>query len=296
MALSHDDLKALARPFAFGDHEFTRGYVYISEEAITARIEEVDPSWAFDILEVGANRDKQVYVTARLTINGVGRCNTGMQDVIEKAGEPEKGATTDALKRCARLFGVGRYLLGAPKEGPEFKRWLADKQREAGLLPGRTVDTTTGEVTEPAQASNSNGKVVDARQRLGNGGDRRAVKPEADASDGDLRDKATATAFIQHWREQSLSDKEVLAALGVARLSEWTKGRAAADVTVAAWRTRELAWEATNRHFNHRAHFENWLKQQYPDGILGLDAEELIAVIEADREAQGKTDKQFASV
>jgi hypothetical protein len=62
--------------------------------------------------------------------------------------------------------------------------------------------------------------------------------------DGNLRDKDEAARFIQHWRGQSLADSEVLAALGVTKLSEWTKGRAAADRAVDAWVTAKLSKES----------------------------------------------------
>ncbi len=51
----------------------------------------------------------------------------------------------------------------------------------------------------------------------------------------DLRDKETASRFIQKWRGQALSDSEVLKALGVKKLSEWTHGRVAADEAVNSW-------------------------------------------------------------
>lgn len=60
----------------------------------------------------------------------------------------------------------------------------------------------------------------------------------------DLRDKDVATEFITHWRGQSLSNADVLAALGVSKLSEWTQGRDAADKAVNTWiadRLRERA-------------------------------------------------------
>lgn len=44
-----------------------------------------------------------------------------------------------------------------------------------------------------------------------------------------------ATIFLLHWRGRGLTDKDVLAALGVTKLSEWTKGRGAADRAVDAW-------------------------------------------------------------
>lgn len=60
----------------------------------------------------------------------------------------------------------------------------------------------------------------------------------------DLRDKEAASRFIQRWRQQSLSDADVLLALGVSKLSEWTKGRAAADEAVNAWLASKLTQES----------------------------------------------------
>lgn len=130
MALTAEQLATLKRPFARADHEFLRSFVYLTEEAITTRIEEVDPSWEFAVLQVSQSGNQAV-THARMTICGVFRDGIGMQQVNEKAGEAEKGAATDALKRCARLFGVGRYLLDAPKED-EFNKWLAEQQKAHG--------------------------------------------------------------------------------------------------------------------------------------------------------------------
>jgi len=52
-------------------------------------------------------------------------------------------------------------------------------------------------------------------------------KPQYPA--GDLRNRETAQAFIEYWRREGLKDADVLAALGVEKLSQWTSGRAHAD-------------------------------------------------------------------
>ncbi len=126
--LTPDHLRTLQRPFSRADHEFIRGFVYLTEDAITGRIEEVDPSWQFELQRIDHSGD-QVVVCARMTLLDVAREGVGMQKVNEKAGEAEKGAATDALKRCARLFSVGRYLLNAPQEGAAFDKWLAEQQK-----------------------------------------------------------------------------------------------------------------------------------------------------------------------
>jgi len=133
--LSPENLNTLRRAFSFADHEFINGFVYISEAAITERIEEVDPSWSFELRNMIREGD-QCVCYARLTISDVTREGVGMQTVITNKdgkiiGEAEKGAATDALKRCARLFGIGRYLLSAPKEGKPFEQWLAGFHKSA---------------------------------------------------------------------------------------------------------------------------------------------------------------------
>ena len=235
MALTADDLKALARPFRFDDHEFTRGYVYIREDSIAARIEEVDPSWAWNDLHIERGPE-QVTVSGSLTIKGVTRVGVGMQSIehtikdskltkekmLAEIGEPEKGAATDALKRAARLFGVGRYLLSAPKEGPTFKRWLADQQREAGMLPSvpqppadplREVGKELGGVETP--------KVVG------------------------WKSKAEAQTFVREMEKaHGLTDTQVFTALGVDRLGAWTQGIEAARQRVEKWHSANVNAEA----------------------------------------------------
>lgn len=154
MALNKDELKLLKEPFSPSEHEFTRGMCYIREWAICDRIEEVDASWDFSVVSI-EHRNNQVIVLGRMTIAGVTRENTGMETIgytkdkgdnrdktdtkkvatdltgaPVESNEAEKSATTDALKRCARLFGVGRYLLmldDTVKDERTLKAWL-DRQ------------------------------------------------------------------------------------------------------------------------------------------------------------------------
>lgn len=138
MPLTPEDVKALNAIFAPEQHEFNRGFVYITERAVCDRLEAVDPSWNFDLKSIQV-RDSDVVVVGTLTIKGVTREGVGMQKIMEKAGEAEKGAATDALKRAARLFGVGRYLLDAPEER-QFGAWLAR------LTPGKAAQLSGAEI------------------------------------------------------------------------------------------------------------------------------------------------------
>lgn len=129
--LTQEQSEQLKQPFAVSDHEWLQGNAYITENAITNRLDEVDPSWEFNRLEIYP-RDNQIIATYRLTVSGVSRDGVGMAVIQlskDKAGNPtgrevneaEKSAATDALKRAARLFGIGRYILSFPK-------WVKDDQ------------------------------------------------------------------------------------------------------------------------------------------------------------------------
>lgn len=136
MTLKREDLTALKAPFNANDHEFLNGMAYLNEFAVTSRIEEIDPAWSFVIRRVkgresvGTKSEYSVTVIADLTIKGVTRTGIGMgttrttkpyadkstgEMITGEANEAEKSAATDALKRAARLFGVGRYLLKLPR-------------------------------------------------------------------------------------------------------------------------------------------------------------------------------------
>lgn len=196
MTLTPEDLKALQKPFARKDHSFLpKGndkFAYIDEEAIGPRLDEVDPAWAFEILTIGQNREKQLYVSARLTVKGVSRCNVGMQDV-QSVGEPEKGATTDALKRCARLFGIGRYLLSAPKtSGAEFDKWLAEQQKAWGVTPQETPAAAQNGATTPPQGGDGHNTSRVVNTPLNDRGPRRVTTEEPAKAQVD---KAGFTAY-----------------------------------------------------------------------------------------------------
>lgn len=125
-----DDVSKLQSFFPVNDHEFLRGFTYITEGAITKRLDDVDPSWSFEVTSITA-RDGQITAIGHMTVCGVTRGNAGMSQIFVKDGqeknEPEKSAVTDALKRCARLFGIGRYLLDLPSsvnDSASLGRWL----------------------------------------------------------------------------------------------------------------------------------------------------------------------------
>lgn len=59
-----------------------------------------------------------------------------------------------------------------------------------------------------------------------------ALEPATRADD--LRNLTVARAFFDHWKARGLSEADILGGLKVAKLSQWTDGRAAADGVLAA--------------------------------------------------------------
>lgn len=147
MSLTTEQSNQLKDFFPVQAHEFLNGNTYISEEAITNRLDEVDPSWTMELVSE-YTRDKQCIAVMRLTVCGVSRDGVGMQPtkIMKKDGtemdgtEPEKSAATDALKRAARLFGIGRYIL-------EMGRSVSDQRTLTDWLAKRRgVNQQTGEI------------------------------------------------------------------------------------------------------------------------------------------------------
>ena len=112
----HTMAERLQAPFALEDHYLKQGMVYIREYAITGRLSEVDPGWTNRIVSQGLNHDGTQYVIyMELTVCGITRVNAGMDSLKTGSKETEKATVTDALKRAARLFGVGAYIQTAGK-------------------------------------------------------------------------------------------------------------------------------------------------------------------------------------
>ena len=100
---------------------------YVDARAVQDRLDAVCPDdWSFEITVVASTT---LSVNGRLTVLGVTREDIG------EAGEGEAGtrgaASSDALKRCAVQFGIGRYLYDLPKQWVDWN----DARREPAVTP-----------------------------------------------------------------------------------------------------------------------------------------------------------------
>lgn len=79
---------------------------YLQHTDVYSRLDAVDPAWSAEVTHsytVTEASGSWTFVRVKLTVKGVSRENAG-------EGEDPKSATSDAIKRAAMLFGVGRYL------------------------------------------------------------------------------------------------------------------------------------------------------------------------------------------
>lgn len=227
MTLTPQMIDQLNAPFAEPAYGVVNGKVYLRKSAIKDRLSDVDPGWALSEPQFVAREGDVVFMSATLTVGGVSRGALGSGLILstKSDGRPIEGinlarevskaykaAASDCLSRAAV------YFLKAADD-------LREKPNDAGSTA--TISAYLKR-QQPSTPQSSSGTQPPARR----------------AASEDLRDKDVAARFIQRWRGQALSDTDVLAALGVAQLSEWTKGRAAADDAVNAWLAAKLAQES----------------------------------------------------
>lgn len=171
--LTLDDLKILRAPFpkdSLGvkvqslSKERTRAMLvlYLQHTDVQDRLEQVDPAWTLEVISEDRVGDT-VYVRMKMTVKGVSRENVG------EGGDP-KAAYSDALKRCAMLFGVGRYLYDSDtvwanydESKDRYKQWSIEdydaalqrqqgyRSRAAAQAPASSVTTSgPGRAATPA--------------------------------------------------------------------------------------------------------------------------------------------------
>lgn len=118
-------LEALGKPFPKTALKQRKGgggrsFTYVETHTVIHRLNSATNGWDFHIKDVQWRNDVLI-VQGELTIHGLGtRSGFGVQQVVERAGEDlVKGAASDALKKCATLFGVALELYGSDYEANE---------------------------------------------------------------------------------------------------------------------------------------------------------------------------------
>jgi hypothetical protein len=85
---------------------------YIDARAVQDRLDEVvgPGAWAFELEPLVTDGGELKVARGRLTLHGVSKDDIGTASTFD----PSKGAASDALKRAAVQWGIGRYLYDLP--------------------------------------------------------------------------------------------------------------------------------------------------------------------------------------
>src|SRR5690606_22229652 len=136
---------ALGKPFPKTAIKQRRGgggksLSYVETHTVIHRLNSAtNGDWSFHIRDVQWRNDV-LMVQGELTIPGLGtRSGFGVQQVVERAGEDlVKGAASDALKKCATLFGVALELYGSDYEAnmpPQAPQTARNAPKPANATP-----------------------------------------------------------------------------------------------------------------------------------------------------------------
>lgn len=103
---------------------------YLDARAVAERLDDVvgPGGWSFDWTPIHVDGQGNIQ-TARgaLVIHDVSKSDVGTASTFE----PSKGCVSDTLKRCAVLWGIGRYLYSVPQV------WVTLDER--GHIPSATL-------------------------------------------------------------------------------------------------------------------------------------------------------------
>ena len=142
----------LEKPFApaqIKQRQGRNGWLdYVEGHAVIQRLNEAfEGAWSFEVVSHEVRQD-EVLVLGRLTAEGVVKSQFGASQVTrEKAsglpvslGDDLKAASTDAIKKCASLLGVGLHLYA-----------------EKPIRRGAPVRAASAPVTPPANSTPNGG-------------------------------------------------------------------------------------------------------------------------------------------
>jgi hypothetical protein len=184
---------------------------YVEGAVVIQRLNHAfNAEWTFEILDHRIH-EKEVVVLGKLTAQGIAKCQFGKSKITRmketkaevSIGDDLKAAATDAIKKCATLFGIGLHLYFENGTGEE-KASGANGRRDAN--PSVT----------PQGNGKSNGESQNGRLTAKQLSAIFALAKAKDWSNKDVRDftqemfgkmpdfltKKEASAVIQHFQQQ----------------------------------------------------------------------------------------------
>ena len=248
--MNTEQLAALAEPFpsrlvqwraatGTGSDGKARVVAYLDARDVADRLTSVDPAWCSKMVSFGpyTTPDGSLHfaVECALTVCGIARSDVGEIAVSGDRGyqDAAKGAASDAFKRAAVQFGVARYLYNLGNTRAKLDNY------------GNVIDPPA--LPDWALSSEDKPPKRDVYKQAAPG-PQQPKKPVAYGNDsgkgGELTDEAIDKLKIKAkeiWGVDAWSDdlaKEVLKALGVKRIDDFTGDFQAAVKAMEAYYTR----------------------------------------------------------
>jgi hypothetical protein len=202
MSLTKEDVKSLCAKFdekTLGvkvqsfNREKTRAMLvcYVQHTDVAARLDSVDPAWGCKITDEKVTGDL-VVVRMQISLKGIVREGVG-------EGGDSKSAASDALKRAAMLFGIGRYLYDVDRvwipydDSRDRFKVFTYADYSAALRPGQNPPAANNPPTSGTPPKSSPGAAASTppapqMSRMEVGTAITKMKMELKLSDGDMAD------------------------------------------------------------------------------------------------------------
>ncbi len=201
-AFPEDEVEFLPRAHSNGK---ALGLAYIDARSVMRRLDAVvgAGNWSFDF-DVLSPDGKMV--RGKLTVCGVTKCDAGEANTED---ELLKSAVSDALKRTAVHFGVGRYLYYLPRTWAPYdsqRRTWAEQPRLAPQAVEKALAmcgvTSRGVTSNGGSASRATGMM---RPSIVNGGHGNGQHREASAARPMMRESAVRGSPLAEARPETIA-------------------------------------------------------------------------------------------
>jgi hypothetical protein len=136
---------------------------YVGWSQVADRLDQAAPGWAFEVVTLSED-----WCLGKLTIDGRAFMNVGYAENADADWKKEalKDAVSDALKRCAALAGVARYLYDKDTRPSVAPRPLERPQTAAAPVPAPTPRPAADEPPWPVETIAETGPLAQAKAAL----------------------------------------------------------------------------------------------------------------------------------
>ena len=129
------DRELLEKPFEESQIKRRKGpggrtFEYLETATIIKRLNEIfGGHWSFEVAEVIPSESEAI-VKGTLTASGISKQQFGNKQRLKNSllGDSLKSATSDALKKCASLIGIGLFHDDTPEPAPNNDNRLSQEQ------------------------------------------------------------------------------------------------------------------------------------------------------------------------